>query len=88
MKKAAETVAMPLRTATGKPIPEDFVSQVEKVLSDAREGKVTSMAWVAIGPDFAKWDNAYMAGRSDRLNLLGQLVVMQQEIGKIERDSE
>lgn len=77
-----------LLVATGKPVPEDFCEQVEQLVADMRSGVVTSFAFAAIGPDFASCNNAYMRGRCDRLNLLGQLTLLQHGITKAELDAE
>jgi hypothetical protein len=71
----------------GTPIPKDFCDQVERVVADMRSGKVTSFAWVAIGPDFARWENAYISGRSDRMNILGQMDTLHLQIMQKELDS-
>ena len=70
------------------PVRADFIEQLERVLQDARDGKVTSLAWCAVGPNFVVWNNAYCRGRGDRLVILGQLAMMGYELTKQELESE
>lgn len=80
-KRKGGVKPFPLHAVTaGTPVPKDFCDQMGRALDDARSGKVTSIAWVAIGPDFARWGNAFMRGRADRMSVLGQLAVLTRDL--------
>jgi hypothetical protein len=84
LNKAAKVVALH-RVTAGHPVPDKFCKELEALLEDARDGKITSVAYAAIGPDFARLNNAYIAGRSDRMNILGQLAVMTAQLFEMEK---
>ena len=77
-----------LHHATGyRPIREKEILNLERMIADAKEGKVTAFAWAAVGSDFSLWVDWTLMTRQDRMNLIGQLQTMIAQLVKTEETS-
>lgn len=72
---------------TGKPCPANKIEALEELLAQARTGRVTSFVFVAAGPEFANWQDGWLAHRMDRYTIMGELTMALRMVQDREEES-
>lgn len=71
-----------------RPVPDDRTAYAEEIIRDLRNGVLTAFVLIAVGPETSGVSVGFEQGRMDRMQILGNLVMMRRKIEDRDLESE